>query len=110
MAAIDSLEAVKKSLSELQMEIESKDKELASLRKSMDEAATACDEAIARERDDYSRLSGRLLRSLRADVVLLNEGLHALRRDPPKINVMTDHSERVLDGLRKEINALEQGE
>ena len=40
----------------------------------------------------------------------MEEGLHALRRNPPKIHVMDDHAERVLDGLYMEIKELESGD
>ncbi|MGZ0080048.1 hypothetical protein [Methylomonas sp. YC3] len=57
--------------------------------------------------DDKEQLRTRLLRRLKTEANLLQEGLHALRRDPPKIHVMDDHAERVLDGLFKEIKELE---
>ena len=56
--------------------------------------------------DDLEHLRSRLLRRLKAEVGLLDEGLHALRRDPPKIRVMEDHAERALEGLKKEIKEL----
>lgn len=58
--------------------------------------------------DDYEKLRTRLLRRLKTEVNLLSEGLHALRREPPKINVMDDHAERALDGLKKEIRELDK--
>jgi hypothetical protein len=57
--------------------------------------------------DDKEHLRARVLRRLKTEVSLLEEGLHALRRDPPKIHVMDDHAERALDGLYKEIKELE---
>lgn len=57
--------------------------------------------------DDKEQLRSRLLRRLKTEANLLQEGLHALRRDPPKIHVMDDHAERALDGLYKEIRELE---
>ncbi len=57
-------------------------------------------------RDDYQKLRGRLLQTLRSEVSLLDEGLRALRREPPKVHVMLDHAERVLDGLEREIERL----
>lgn len=52
-------------------------------------------------RDDYERLRGRALRRLSDESSLLEEGLHALRRDPPRIGVMIDHAERAIEGLRR---------
>ena len=57
-------------------------------------------------KDDYQRLRGTVLRRLRADLSLLGDGLHALQRDPPKVNIMRDHAERVLDSLREEAERL----
>jgi hypothetical protein len=57
--------------------------------------------------DDKEQLRSRLLRRLKTETNLLEEGLHALRRDPPKIHVMDDHAERALEGLYKEIKELE---
>lgn len=59
--------------------------------------------------DDLEELRTRVLRRLKADVSLLEEGLTALKRDPPKINVMVDHGERVTDALRVEIKRLDSG-
>jgi len=60
-------------------------------------------------RADIERLRTRVLRRLNGDVALLEEGLTALRRTPPKIHVMDDHGERVADALRQEISRLEKG-
>lgn len=60
----------------------------------------------AHMRDDYEKLRGRMLGRLRQEVSLLEDGLHALRKQPPKIHVMEDHAERVIDGLKREIEWL----
>lgn len=60
----------------------------------------------AHMRDDYEDLRGRLLRRLRQEVSLLDEGLHALKRQPPKVHVMVDHAERAIDGLKSEIDRI----
>ncbi|MXZ75184.1 MAG: hypothetical protein F4207_02795 [Gemmatimonadetes bacterium] len=57
-------------------------------------------------KDDYETLRGQVLRRLNEELALLEAGLHALRRNPPKVNVMVDHAERVIDGLRDECNRL----
>ena len=61
---------------------------------------------IAHLRDDYEQLRGRILGRLREEISLLNEGLHALRRVPPKVHVMVDHAERAIDGLKNELKQL----
>jgi hypothetical protein len=64
----------------------------------------------AHMRNDYEELRGRVLRRLRQEVSLLDEGLHALKRHPPKIHVMEDHAERAIDGLKGEIEHIQGGE
>lgn len=58
--------------------------------------------------DRYESLRGRVLGKLRSELSLLDEGLHALRRDPPKVYVMIDHAERAIDTLKREIAELEE--
>lgn len=60
----------------------------------------------AHMRNDYEDLRGRVLRRLREDTALLEEGLHALRRDPPKVHVMEDHAERAIDALKREMGRI----
>ena len=55
------------------------------------------------------QLSGRVLHSLIREVDLLDSGLFALQRTPPKVNVMVDHAERAISGLRAEIEELRKG-
>jgi hypothetical protein len=60
-------------------------------------------------RDDFETLRTRVLRRLSDDLKLLGDGLIALSRVPPKVDVMVDHAERVSDSLRSEIKKLEEG-
>lgn len=62
--------------------------------------------AATHSNDDHQALKGRLARRLKAEVSLLDDGLHALRREPPKVDVMLDHAERAIEGLRQELKAL----
>ena len=57
-------------------------------------------------KDDYEKLRGRILRRLKDELSLLDDGLHALRREPPKVHVMVDHAERAIDGLNREMKRL----
>ena len=59
--------------------------------------------------DEYERLRGTVLRRLKDELVLMEEGLHALQRNPPRVRVMVDHADRVIDGLRLEIDRLREG-
>ncbi len=61
---------------------------------------------IAHRRDEYAKLRGRVLHRIRRELSLLEDGLHALRRSPPKVNVMDDHAERAIDGLKREMQRL----
>ena len=56
--------------------------------------------------DDHQALKGRLARRIKEEVSLLDEGLYALRRDPPKVDVMSDHAERAIEGLKQELKLL----
>lgn len=57
--------------------------------------------------DDYERLRTRVLRRLKRELDLLDEGMLALNRQPPKVHVMQDHGDRVIGGIREEIAALQ---
>lgn len=58
--------------------------------------------------DEHETLRGRVLGRLRAELTLLDAGLHALKREPPKVHVMIDHAERAIDGIKSEILKLEE--
>lgn len=65
---------------------------------------------ITHMRDELEKLKARTLRLFKSDLQLLEGGLHALTRVEPKVHVMIDASERVIDKLRQEIRVLEKGE
>ena len=84
------------------------------------ERARLLDQEIANQRtahaderallqDEYERLRGTVLRRLKDELTLMEEGLHALQRDPPRVHVMVDHADRVIDGLRLAIDRLREG-
>jgi hypothetical protein len=70
---------------------------------------TAAEIETAHLRDDMEQLRSRILRRLVADVDQLEVGLSALRGTEPRIHVIQDRVERVLDTLRAEINKLKEG-
>ncbi len=72
------------------------------------ELTQAHDDAIAHQNADYAKLQARTLRAQQEYLTLLSEGLSALRRDPPKVHVMIDHAERVIDGLKLDIEKIER--
>jgi hypothetical protein len=59
--------------------------------------------------DDFERMRGNVLRTLKEELSLLEEGLHALKKETPKVHVMIDHAERAIDGLKDEVNRLRGG-
>lgn len=77
-----------------------------SLTAEMEKTQREHEDEKAHMRNQYEELRGRLLRRLRQEVSLLDEGLQALKRDPPKVHVMEDHAERVVHGLRSEIDRI----
>jgi hypothetical protein len=64
------------------------------------------DNALIHALDSREQMRARLVRRLRADIELLDDGLTALDRDPPKIHVTQDHISRVLQSLRAELTLL----
>jgi len=72
-----------------------------------DEKKSHADDAI-HLKDDHERLRGRVLRCLKREISLLDEGLRALKRESPRIHVMIDHAERAIDGLKREIEQLRE--
>ena len=60
-------------------------------------------------RDEFERLRTRLVRTLKDATDLLNNGLVAIHRQPPHIDVIDDHVQRVFDSLTNQIKALQDG-
>ena len=59
-------------------------------------------------RDDFEKLRSRVLRRLVADADALDVGLSALQSPEPRVHVIRDRVERVIDALRSEINKLRE--
>lgn len=93
-------------LSAVDAQLETARGEVEDLSQKIIRTTSAHQDAMAHMVHDYDTLQGRVLGRLKEEVSLLDEGLHALRRDPPKVRVMEDHAERVLDGLKSEIERL----
>jgi chromosome segregation ATPase len=102
--------ALQEQVRRLQEQLDAYEQQRAVLEQSLAQERQNHEHTRVHLKDDYEQLRTRLLRRLKAEVSLLTDGLHALRRDPPKTHVMDDHAERVLDGFKKEIRALESGE
>jgi len=69
---------------------------------------TGAQTEAAHLRDDIEQLRSRLLRRLVTDVEQLEVGLTAIRSPEPRIHVMQDRVERVVDALRAELNKLRE--
>jgi hypothetical protein len=95
---------------QLRRDLDERDRRLAALHQALESERRDHAHTRAHLQDDFEQLRTRLLRRIKAEVNLLTEGLHALRRDPPKIHVMEDHAERALDALRKAVKELEDDE
>lgn len=70
---------------------------------------TITETQAAHLRDDLEQLRSRVLRRLVADVETLDVGLSALQSPEPRIHVIQDRVERVIDAMRSEINKLREG-
>ncbi len=89
-------------IEELEGRLHEAEGQCAGLREQLGEAEQAHATRDARWRDNFERLKGRALNRLIEESSLLEEGLHALKREPPKVRVMIDHAERAIEGLRRE--------
>lgn len=98
----EELEAFENKASELEHRFDE-------LQKESKREKAAHEAVVTHLRSDLEQQRTRVLRRLKADLGLLDEGLLALRRDPPKVHVMDDHAERVVDSLRQEVGKLETG-
>lgn len=93
----------------LQTTLEQVTRDFENLKREHDEQRKDYEGRLSHLRDDLETMRGQVLRRLSADVVLLVEGIHALRREPPKVHVMIDHAERVLDALKAQMTKLKEG-
>jgi hypothetical protein len=101
------VESLSRRAEELVEAIAHRDAKIRGLDAALAEAQATHAVELSHANDDRARISGRLVRVLREESRLLAEGLHALRRDPPKTAVMDDHAERVLSALKKALEELE---
>lgn len=116
-AAVREAESLREQVTTLRTELESAKAAIEAAQTALNHANTELKtqtEAIRKEadtkaahlRDDLEQQRTRLLRRLDADVKMLEQGLQALTRDPPKVHIMVDHAERVTEALREEIKKL----
>lgn len=107
-AALKRAADLEATVAQLKAQLDQEQSTIAELRRAATQAARDAEAALSHARDDYERLRTRVLRRLTREVELLDEGMLAIKRDPPKLHVMTDHGDRALSGLREEIKALQR--
>lgn len=100
------IESLKRQIEDAEAQIEDAKAQIDRLTEEISSARRAHEDEQAHMRNNYEELRGRVMRRLREEVSLLNEGLHALRRDPPKVHVMLDHAERAIDALKREMDRI----
>lgn len=106
-AALEQVRTLSATVEQLKGDAQSKEAQIVAGERAMEEQRRRYEDSLTHLRDDFEKLRSRILRRIREDVSLLDEGLHALRRDPPKVHVMEDHAERAVARLRGEIRELE---
>ena len=95
-------QGLEQRVADLESRLRQTQEQCQALREQLEEATQAHATKDARWRDDHETLKGRTLHRLIEESSLLEEGLHALKRDPPKVRVMIDHAERAIESLKRE--------
>lgn len=108
----DRLSAAESQLSDTAQQLEAARAELRALR----ESSSAELEALRRQhavdrthlQHELEQLRGRLVKRLTDSVDMLEVGLSALRKDTPRVPVMVERAEHVVDALRAEVQELRE--
>lgn len=103
------LESIAQELSVSRDEAAQKDKHVRELEAASQRQVETHRIELTHLRDDIERLRGRVVSRLRVDIGLLDDGIQALRATPPKIPVMHDYADRVIEGMRRQLTDLERG-
>lgn len=80
---------------------------IASLKAELADARSTHTEEITHGLDDRERIRAGALRAIRSEVTLLEDALGAARLSPPRTEVVVDHIERAIAGLRAEMKRLD---
>lgn len=111
-AKIDSLlseiQGLRQTIGDLKGDVKERDDTIKQLSDELDAERSAHANSRVHLGDDREHLRSNVVRRLKREVSLLTEGLQALRKDPPKVRVMDDHAERVLEGFQTAIRELEE--
>lgn len=100
------LENRKTTIDGLQERILTRDKKIEELSHLLEIERSSHANTRAHLDDELEHLRSNVVRRLTREISLLAEGIQALRRDPPKVHVMDDHAERVLEGLNAAMKAI----
>jgi len=100
------LESTQESLTKTDARLTEALAEQEKLKNELQERTQSYQTDIEHLQDDFERMRGNVLRKLKQELSLLEEGLHALKKETPKVHVMIDHAERAIDGLKDEVNRL----
>jgi hypothetical protein len=106
--AEQSLQLTAAALEDAQETVRQKEQRIRELLDECSLAKQEHDAAVMHMRDEFERLRTRAVRRLHRELELLQEGMLALQRDPPRVHIMQDHGERAIEGLRQELRALEE--
>jgi len=108
----DRLSAAETQLSDTAEQLEAVQAELQALRESAAAEMAALRRQHADERThlqhELEQLRGRLVKRLTDSVDMLEVGLSALRKDTPRVPVMVERAEHVVDALRAEVQELRE--
>jgi hypothetical protein len=108
--ALERVSSLERDVERSRQMLAEKDQTIEELNRNLSDQKADHENILTLQRDEFQHLRGRLLRRLRSEVSLLDEALYALRKVPPKVDVMDDHAERVVEALRTEIKSLEEAE
>ena len=95
---------------DLRAEVERLDATRGELEGKLAERERHLGETKAHASHDYETLRTSSIQRARRELELLQEGLHALTRDDPKLHVTRDRVERAIEGLEKELDHLKGGQ
>lgn len=108
----DRLSSAETQLSDTAQQLEAARAELQALRESSSTELEALRRQHAVDRThlqhELEQLRGRLVKRLTDSVDMLEVGLSALRKDTPRVPVMVERAEHVVDALRAEVRELQE--
>ena len=102
------IEGLRNAVADLEMKVLEREHTIGEIALALEAERSAHANSRVHLGDDREHLRSNLIHLLKREFSLLSEGLQALRKDPPKVRVMDDHAERVLEGLQVAMRNLEE--